>query len=31
MEKIDLALGDFPEIVDMIPMKILAATPETIL
>lgn len=31
MEKMDLALGDFPEIVDMIPMKILASTPETIL
>jgi len=31
MEKMGLAMSNFPEIVDMIPMKILASTPETIL
>jgi putative nucleotidyltransferase with HDIG domain len=31
MEKMGIAMSDFPELVDMIPMKILTSTPETIL
>ncbi len=31
MEKMGLSMSDFPGIVDMIPMKILTSTPETIL
>lgn len=31
MERMGLAMSDFPSIVDLIPMKILTSTPETIL